>query len=120
MLLLDSEKEKDTRISLSRSLSNDLFSSNHFRVSSSASTSADVRPSAGPFLAAVTDNVLPLGSESLKSVLVSRQSFKVLHKLAVQPRVLGVLMLPGSGKDIKYIGNKAEEMPVVVCKLHRC
>ena len=46
--------------------------------------------------------MVPVGSETFKGILVSRQSFEFFHELTVQLCALGVLMTVCSGKDVKH------------------
>ena len=61
-------------------------------------------------MAGVTDNIVPVGSETFYGVLISK------HELTIQPCTLGVLMMACRSQDVKNFGNSAGQMPVVVCK----
>ncbi|KAF3847133.1 hypothetical protein F7725_020161 [Dissostichus mawsoni] len=67
-------------------------------------------------MAGVTDDMVSMGSETFECLLVSRQSFKLLHELTVQPCTLGILMMPCSRKDVQHPANNAAQVAVVICK----
>jgi hypothetical protein len=61
----------------------------------------DVSPGARPIMTRVPDNVVAVDSKPFEDLFESWRSLELLHQLTIQLCALSVLMMPGSGKDVR-------------------